>query len=344
MISIRAQDIFLTNSAVGFLVTGDVKGFNRKYNGIYSCIRETKGHVNVVYRIESIHANWIFKIYNCRYTPTQIHNSCCVRNLVNKTSKYASSIDLRLHVDKDNFTTYYSMSEYSTGEVYEFTDNDQIIEVLARSLGGLHRSLFDLKGISRSVRDNSFITHEANIIDIVARIRNILQVKTFAKDDEVASNLIIRSQILISCKSYILADEYNNNRQIIHGDARIGNCILGFNKRDLIFIDFDQVSYLPRTYELYRCFFSSLERLDSDTIAKLGIYLRAYRSANPIECKEMTSGIIFYLQVLASDLRSFEDEMLYFSTFHNLERLKIQRLLWIQCNLEAIIDFLRSLS
>jgi Ser/Thr protein kinase RdoA (MazF antagonist) len=98
----------------------------------------------------------------------------------------------------------------------------------------------------------------------------------------------------------------------VHGDARPDNLLLAQDSGRRLFIDFDQVSCFPRSYELLRSFFacirpelSATDLPGADLPAQLRGFLAVYHAKAPLPAAERAIMIDFYLTVQAAESRTF---------------------------------------
>lgn len=96
-------------------------------------------------------------------------------------------------------------------------------------------------------------------------------------------------------------------RSWLHGDARPDNLLIAHSPDRLLFIDFDQVSYFPRPYEIVRAFTACIGPQLSvhPPGSTFRDYLNAYQAVAPIPASDRLVMIDLYLTVQAAETRTF---------------------------------------
>lgn len=101
------------------------------------------------------------------------------------------------------------------------------------------------------------------------------------------------------------------DRYLIHGDLNLSNIMI--TGAGVQFIDFDNCSYFPRSYEVLRFFFQSLDfsQNKEKTIKQLFTYLTAYHSINKLKIQEWKISLQFYLSILVTDVSMIENKIFF---------------------------------
>ncbi len=131
--------------------------------------------------------------------------------------------------------------------------------------------------------------------------------------------------------------------QFIHGDMHLNNIIMSLQNNDLKIIDFDQVSFFPRVYEIGR-FLLTIINLEKDfhgNIKIFQIFFHAYTSIYPLSKDEKSGMFDYYYFCLISNV------ICYYKEYEVKDNLKfvlerLQKMRWINENINLIKEFLNS--
>ena len=95
---------------------------------------------------------------------------------------------------------------------------------------------------------------------------------------------------------------------LIDGDLNSSNII--YSKQRLNFIDFDNCTYFPQSYEVLRFFFQyfDFQEADSSIFNYFEEFIVSYNSINKLTNVEWESALTFYLKVLVTDISMVEDK------------------------------------
>lgn len=120
-------------------------------------------------------------------------------------------------------------------------------------------------------------------------------------------------------------------RSWVHGDARPDNLLVTRSPDRRLFIDFDQVSRFPRSYEIVRAFMACVSpRLPAHLLGStFRNYLNAYQAIAPISATDRSIMIDLYITVQAAETRTFTTPEGEIRGMPDFARARHQQLTWI---------------
>lgn len=275
--------------------------------------------------------NVVIKQYNSRFSKQNIINSLTAQDSLSSLGiaaevLYTNNGDICYSSDTG---TFYSVSKYIHGQTL---NEDEIKKDFERFnkfglwLAKCHKSLASIA---------SSLTEENNLISIYSIEEAYVNFEQAQRQNK--SELLDRQVELFHlfvCKNSFSLPSYKND--VIHGDMRLNNIIRRSLNGKLALIDFDQVSFMSRTYEIMR-FFLELEDLDDvqTFVNHLKIFLAAYESVYPIQNKDRPYVVNLYFYNLLTNIRCFKKEFFVRNnTFFVQSRLK--KIEWLSKNIDRI--------
>lgn len=246
--------------------------------------------------------NVVVKQYDSRFSEQNIINSLIVQDFF---SSYGISAEVLYTRDGDIYYSdsknYFSISRYVPGLTLDNTEIKRDTDRFNKFGAWLARCHKMLSAISFRLTEETNLISIQNTEDAKSKFEQLLQLnnsRLLARQAELFNNFV-------SDKSFEIPFHRND---VIHGDMRLNNIIYRISDGGLTLIDFDQVSFMNRTYEIMR-FFLELENLDDVQvfINHLKIFIYAYENVYPISKDDKPYIFNLYFYNLLTNLKCFED-------------------------------------
>lgn len=131
----------------------------------------------------------------------------------------------------------------------------------------------------------------------------IFYIKNFLRD----TRYYVERDILLLRKFKKTIYRYKLDEKIVHGDARIDNFIITPDGSVYV-IDFDQISYFPLGYDIYKLIFDLMkDKYELDKFEKIfSIVTFSYKKVNSLSDSELIDSLHFYIFTQLCDYRKYQ--------------------------------------
>jgi Ser/Thr protein kinase RdoA (MazF antagonist) len=255
-----------------------------------SAKRIASGYVNSIWEIKSSNSKYALKKFSNQITHDQVFLSI-------RSQRYMGCCGLSpklIQTVNGRLTCCYCNHFYTMSEWVETSDSKKSHLDEARNLGELLGELH-----TKFMRFSPIIGFSSALNWPVPRTEK------FSHDSQISASEALELEIerkqCLNILNKNISDYSTLPKQWIHGDFHSGNVLKGENS--LKVIDYDQVSYFTKIYEVIRGFFAYFPECYSDNsmTEKLYIYLKSYQAQFPLSLAEIELGLPLYLWVTLSD-------------------------------------------